>query len=367
MSSKNLEHNITTLKKIGAKGTKFALAVKGNAYGHGLSEILQMAEPLADYFLVNSIEELQVVRKHSKKPTFILGYIVTSALIDAIKLGCIMGIFSYDQLRCVDAAAKSIKKVQEVHIACDALLGREGFLECDLAGAFKKAKTLSNIRITGMYGHFANIEDTNNFTHAEKQINAYERMRQIAVSAGHETIDTHLSATSGLLAYEKSTGKNTIVRIGIGMYGLWPSADLEYFHQKHMTLRAVLSWKTHIAQIKKLASGTTIGYGLTYMTKKPMTVALIPQGYADGYARSLSSKGEVLIRGERCTVLGRVSMNMFVVDVTHIRAAKEGDTVVLIGGQEKKRISAEELAEKSGTINYEATTRISPLLPRIIS
>jgi alanine racemase len=256
--------------------------------------------------------------------------------------------------------------VQRIHIACDAHLGREGFLEADLLKVFRAARTLPFVAITGMYGHFANIEDTNNFTHAQKQIEAYARMREIARKAGYENLDTHLSATSGLLAYEKSAGINSIVRIGIGMYGLWPSEHLEFFYGKDILLRPVLSWKSHVAQVKALPAGSTVGYGLTYMAKKDIRIALIPQGYADGYPRTLSNKGAVLIRRELAPVIGRVSMNMFVVDVSHVPNVKEGDEVVLIGAQGSKNLPVEELARASGTINYEATTRISHLLPRVI-
>ncbi len=218
-----------------------------------------------------------------------------------------------------------------------------------------------------MYAHFANIEDTTDFSHAQKQIDTYLRMQTIAAGAGYTNLATHISATSGLLVYEGDLGKNPIVRIGIGAYGMWPSEPLKRrYGKKGFELLPVLSWKTHVAQVKTLPAGATIGYGLTYKTQKQTKTALIPQGYADGYVRSLSNCGMVLIGGRRCAVLGRVSMNMFVVDATSVPDVKEGDEVVLIGEQSDKSISAQELAERSGTVNYEATTRISPLLPRIV-
>jgi alanine racemase len=367
LSKRNLEHNLKSLRALAKPGTKFALAIKGNAYGHGQNEIAKLAEKFADYFIVNSLEELRELRKVSNKPTFVLGYVAPSALGEALPLKPILSVFSETQLGEVEKAAKKAKLVQEVHIAVDALLGREGFLEADLSKLFAAAKRAKHVRITGIYAHFANIEDTNNFTHAERQIAAYKNMLAIAAKHGYAHLETHIAATSGLLAYEKDRGEHTIVRIGIGMYGLWPSEHLEYAYRKGtLDLQPVLSWKTHIAQIKTLPAGRTIGYGLTYMTKKPTKIALIPQGYADGYPRLLSNKGEVLIGGKRCRVLGRVSMNMFVVDATSARGAKEGDEVVLLGPQGKDRITAEELGEWEGTINYEATTRISSLLPRIV-
>ncbi len=366
LSKTNLLQNIVTVRRLVKQGTKLVFPVKGNAYGHGEAEIVRMSEKLVDYFLVNSIEELRVLRKVSKKPTLLFGYVSPRDIAEAIALGAILGIFSKEQFITVSKIAKKKHVKPAVHIACDALLGREGFLESELEDFFMIARTHTHMRIAGLYAHFANIEDTNNFTHAQKQIDAYERMKTIAQKCGFGYLDTHISATSGLFAYEKDVGRNTLVRTGIGIYGLWPSDHLLFAFGKKVQLAPVLSWKTHIAQIKRLPAGRTIGYGLAYMTKKLTTIALIPQGYADGYPRCLSNKGYVLIEGKRCPVLGRIAMNMFVVDVTKVKDVKENDEVVLLGTQGKAGITAEELAGWSDTINYEVVTRISPLLPRII-
>ena len=367
ISKGNLLHNMRTLKSVASSKTKFAFAVKGNAYGHGLKEVVKIAQNEADYFIVNSIEELRDLRAVSAKPTFVLGYVLPAVLVEAMRLGCILSVFSTEQFLQIEKVARKLKIIQEVHVACDAFLGREGFLETDLADFFAEAKKSAHVRITGMYSHFANIEDTHHFTHAQKQIDSNLRMQKIAQDAGLTNLHTHISATSGLLTYEKSAGVNTIVRIGIGMYGLWPSEHLQAeYHKKKLDLLPVLSWKTHVAQVKILPAGSTIGYGLTYITTKRTRVALIPQGYADGFPRALSNKGSVLIGGKICQVLGRVSMNMFVVDATKLSKVSEGDEVVIIGSQGKIEASAEDLAELSGTINYEVTTRISALLPRCI-
>ena len=366
LSKKNLEHNLKALRALAKPGTKIAFPVKGNAYGHGLVEIVKASEKLVDYFLVNSIEELRLLRSVSKKQTLLFGYVHPAFLGEAMQLGCIFGLFSVDQAQQIEKAAKKLSVTAEVHIACDALLGREGFLETEFADGLAFIQKQKHIRVTGMYAHFANIEDTNDFSHAQEQIDAYERMKSVARDSGCAGIDTHISATSGLVAYESKTGVNTIVRTGIGAYGLWPSEDLKKAYGKKLELKPVLSWKTHIAQVKTLAKGMTVGYGLTYVTTKLTKVALIPQGYSDGFPRTLSSKGTVLIGGKKCTVIGRVAMNMFVADVSKVPDAKEGDEVVLLGSQDTMSLSAEGFAADMGTINYEAVTRISPLLPRIL-
>jgi alanine racemase len=275
----------------------------------------------------------------------------------------------------VGKIAKKLKIKQVIHIPVDAYLGREGFLIKNLPEVFKEIKKSKNIKLTGMYAHFANIEDTTDFSHAQKQIAEYEKAKDIASNFGFKKLQTHISATSGLLVYEtclpvgmEEKGINPLIRLGIGAYGMWPSEYLQKIYEKRkFYLKPVLSWKTKIAQIKILPKGNTIGYGLTYKTPKQTKVALIPQGYADGLDRRLSNKGEVLIHGTKCKILGRVMMNMFVVDVNHLKNVKTEDEVVIIGRQGRGQITAEEMADKIGTINYEITTRISALLPRVVA
>ena len=366
LSSENLVHNIKQFKSI-TKNTKISCVIKGNAYGHGQNEIAKILEPLVDYFQINSVEELELLRKVSKKKTLVFGYVQKDDLPRAMKLGCILSVFSIEVLKEIDSIAKQKKIKQEIHVPIDAHLGREGFLEQELPTFFKELQKCVNIKITGIYAHFANIEDTSDFSHAQKQILKYEKAVKIAEEFGFKNLETHMSATSGVLIYEKNKSIHPVVRVGMGTYGMWPSEHLKsVYKNSKFKLKPVLSWKTKIAQIKTLPAGSTIGYGLTYKTKKETKTAVIPQGYSDGLDRKLSNKGSVLIGGTRCKILGRVMMNMFVVDVSHLPKVQIEDEVVIIGVQGKETITAEELATQVGTINYEITTRISSLLPRVI-
>jgi alanine racemase len=379
LSSKNLIHNIKVLKSVTKKparrggGTKFSVAIKGNAYGHGQNEIAKILEPHVDYFQVDSIEELKLLRKISSKKTLVLGYIQKKDLKEAINLGCVLSVFSLEQVKHIYAMAEICKKVQEIHLPVDAYLGREGFLLKELPKLFAEIKKHNHvkgragfIKLTGMYAHFANIEDTTDFSHAQKQIAEYEKALTLVKEIGFKNLQTHISATSGLLVYEKNLGIHSLIRLGIGVYGLWPSEHLKNAYKTKFSLRPVLSWKTKIAQIKILSKGSTIGYGLTFKTNKEMKVAIVPQGYADGFDRGFSNNGFVLIGGTKCRILGRVMMNMFVVDVSHLEGVKNEDEVVIIGRQGKEEITAEENAKLIDTINYEITTRTSALLPRVI-
>lgn len=392
LSKKNLINNIKQFKNLAKKGTKFSVAIKGNAYGHGQNEVAQILEPYVDYFQVNSFEELRLLRKVSKKETLVLGYVQKSDLIRAVKLKCILTVLSIEQLKEINRIAQKSNKVQEIHLPIDAYLGREGFLLSELPKVFEEIKKCKFIKLTGIYAHFANIEDTSNFTHAKKQIKEYQKALELAEEFNFRNLQTHISATSGLLVYEtclpvgkEGKGINSIVRLGIGVYGMWPSTNLKSKYlpagrqgKNKINLKPVLSWKTKIAQIKILPKGRTIGYGLTYKTKRETKIAIIPQGYADGFDRGFSNNGAVLIAGTRCKILGRVSMNMFVVDVvSHLKNIKIEEEVVILGKQGRGlarppksgaggEITAEEMAKRINTINYEITTRISSLLPRVI-
>ena len=367
LSKKNLIHNIRQFKNLAKGGTKFSVAIKGNAYGHGQKEVIKILEPYVDYFQVNSLEELDLLRQVSRKNVFVLGYVQISDLLHAIKLGCILSVFSIEQLREINKIAQRFKIKQKIHLPVDAYLGREGFLLNELPKLFKEIKKCKFIEFTGLYAHFANIEDTTDFSHAQKQIGEYEKALKLAEKFNFKDLQTHISATSGLLFYEKNQGIHPLIRLGIGVYGMWPSKYLKSIYKNSkFVLKPVLAWKTKIAKVKTLPTGANIGYGLTYKTKKKTKIAIIPQGYADGLDRGFSNNGFVLIGGTRCKILGRVSMNMLVVDVSHLIKVKLEDEVVILGRQGREEITAEEMAEKINTINYEITTRISPLLPRII-
>lgn len=367
ISKDNLIHNIKQFRGLLKSKTKIAAVIKANAYGHGDREVARIASPYVDYFQVDDIEEFERVRKITKKPILILGYLNEGGIKLALKKKAIITAFDLIHLLKINYIAGSLKTKAKVHIAVDSYLGREGIMPNQIENFIKEIKKLKNIELDGVYSHFANIEDTMNFTHAERQIKTYHECVEIFRKNGYKNINTHISATSGILVYEKDGNLHSIVRLGIGLYGMWPSEHLEYLNKKKITLKPILRWVTHVAQIKVLPANHPIGYGLTYITKKTTKIAVIPQGYSDGLPRSLSNNGEVLIKGKRAKIIGRIAMNMMVADVSNIKDVLPEDEVVILGEQEKNRITAEQIAKESDTINYEVTTRISALLPRLIA
>ncbi len=360
LSRDNALHNLDQFRRLVSPGTKIASVVKGNAYGHGMPEMVSILEPVVDYFQVDDLLELRELRRHSQRPALVLGYVGKDELAEAVSLGCELAIYDRVRLPVLDRIA-SLADRQRLHLKVDTFLGRQGVLPEDVAGFLAELKRYPNLELAGLYTHFANIEDTRDFSHAQRQIDTFHEVRKLA----EEGVMTHISSTSGALVYERDRAQNPLVRIGIGTYGMWPSEYMR-LDNKSMELRPVMRWITHVAQVKTVPVDFPIGYGLTYRTTRETQIAIIPQGYADGYSRSFANMGRVLIRGQECPILGRIAMNMFTVDVSHLAGLQPEEEVVLLGSQGAKRISAERLAEMSGTINYEITTQVSPLLPRVV-
>lgn len=372
ISKDNLINNIKQFRNLIKSNTKIAAVIKSNAYGHGDKDVAKILTPYIDYFQVDSIEEAERVRSVTKKSILIFGYLDENGVKRAIKIGAVISGFDFVHILKINHIAGILKKKIKIHVPIDSYLGREGIMPSQVENFIVEIKKMKYVDIDGVYSHFANIEDTMNRTHAEKQIEVYHKCVEIFRKNGYPNIKTHISATSGILTYEtilhrqEENNFHNIVRLGVGLYGLWPSDHLEYLNKKKIILKPILRWVTHVAQVKILPANHPIGYGLTFITKKSTKIAVVPQGYADGLNRALSNNGEFLIKGKKVKILGRVAMNMTVVDVSNIKDVMAGDEVVIIGEQKDSRITAEQIALKMNSINYEVVTKLNPFLPRII-
>jgi alanine racemase len=365
ISSKNLIHNLKTFRSLVNPKTKIILVVKANAYGHGMKEVVQVLNDEADAFAVDDAQELYSIRFYTDKEVYVLGRVHEDEIDQLIDLEGTPVVYDEGFVKRLDERAHVVGAQIGVNVKVDALLGRQGVLPGEVKLLLDVIRTCKNVSLRGIYAHFANIEDTDNQSHALKQIEVFKNVVAALAEDEAENIETHISSTSGMCAFHEAGFSHA--RLGVGLYGLWPSVLLQGSLEKEgYELKPVLQWVSSVAQIKNLPAGHPIGYGLTYITEKEMKVAVIPQGYSDGYDRKLSNCGEVLVAGLRCKVLGRIAMNMFIVDVSHVSGVAVGDEVVLIGSQGTDRITAEELADHVGTINYEIVARISPLLPREI-
>lgn len=365
ISKSALAHNIKTFRTLIGKNKVLAVAVKANAYGHGLVECSKIfLKAGADYLCVNAVFEAEKIRKSGiKSPILIMGYTPLSDLEKAINLNCELTIYNEENLE----KLKKIGKKCKIHLKIETGNHRQGIRLEDLPQISKNLKKFEKIQVAGISTHFANLEDRVNHQYALYQLKEFKKAIRLIEESGHTPHYRHTASSVAAILLPEA--HFNFVRIGIGAYGLWPSEKTKIAAERagiKMELSPALTWKTIISQVKEVKKDSLIGYGCSYQMPKNGRIAVIPVGYYDGYVRALSSKAHVIIRGKRAKVIGRVCMNMIMADVTNIPEAKLEDKVVLIGHQGKEKITAEEMAEWSNTINYEVTTRIGERISRLL-
>lgn len=359
ISKEAIRYNIETIKRL-AQGKIVMGVVKSNAYGHGLVETAKLFLKYGVNWLgVDNVDEAVILRKAKvTAPILVLGYTPVEFFSLAVKHKIKLTLYGEEIFK----QASKFKKSVDFHLKIDTGMSRQGVLVSELPVFLNKLKNFPEIKVEGAFTHFANADNLSDPSYARQQFANFREALRIVKSFGITPKIVHAAATTALFALPEASFD--MVRVGVAFYGLWPSAQFrERFSS--FNLRPALTWKTRIIQIKKIPKNTPVGYGITEKVKKDSTIALLPIGYYDGYFRSLSSVGEVLISGKRCKVLGRISMNLSVVDVSGVGNANVGDEVILIGEMGSERVTAEEIAQKLGTISYEVVCRIHPLLPRI--
>jgi len=372
ISRQALIFNLKQFRKIIGQDKKLAAIIKSNAYGHGLLEIAQiLAKSEADWFGVDSIDEAISIKHENnktRKQIIILGYTVYNRLSEVVKNEFRQIVYNSETIKKLGELSSKLKKKTYLHIKLETGTSRQGVLEKDLSKIIKLIKKYPYLVLEGASTHFANIEDTTDHSYAEEQLADFKKLvSKTEKEYGQKIKIKHVACSAATILFPET--HFNLVRLGISMYGLWSSNETKVSaaHKKiDLNLKPVLSWKTIVAQVKKLKSGTSISYGLTETLHKNSTIAILPIGYNDGFDRKLSSIGNVLIKGKRCKILGRICMNMCIVDVSHIKNLKPEDEVILLGKQGKEQITADEIAKKINTINYEVVTRINPLIKRII-
>ncbi len=354
ISTGNLASNVKAVRGLLKEATNLMAVVKSNAYGHGLVETGKIFSKLdLDWIGVDHIDEAIELRKNGiSLPMLVIGFTPEDRFREALENKVSLTI--YNKLKSTPPEGVSF------HIKVDTGMSRQGVLVSELEDFINSLPRGLNIQ--GVLTHFANADNLSDRAYPEAQLASFYQSLEIFNKKGINPKIIHSSATPAFFTMPES--QFNLVRIGIAFYGLWPSSDFSDNFKK-LGLLPALSWKTRIVQIKEIEEGRPVGYGITETVKKKTKIAVLPIGYYDGYNRSLSSIGEVLIGGKRSRVLGRISMNLMVVDITGDDASKIWDEVVLIGNQGEETITAEDVARKIGTISYEIVCRINPLLPRI--
>ncbi len=360
IDKKAIAHNYRVFRNLIDKKCKLLAVVKSNAYGHNLMEFAKEQEKLgADFLGVDSVVEALTLRKEGIKiPILVLGYTLPEMISEAVNKNISITVSNFETL---SAVIKSKLKTK-IHIKVDTGMSRHGFLENDIEGVLNKLRNNKSIIVEGLFTHFSMAKNPSFPAHTNSQIEKFEKWREAFIKARYEPI-SHASATSGTLLYSKA--HFDMVRIGISLYGIWPSRESEAYLGDKISLKPVLSWKTIIAETKVLPKGSKVGYDCTEILKKDSVIAVCPIGYWHGYPRALSSIGKVLINGEKAKILGRVCMDIVMIDVTHIKNIKVGNEVVLIGKSGVVEITADDISTLLDGSSYEILTRINPLIKRI--
>lgn len=344
--------------------------VKANAYGHGMVPVARAAlEAGADALGVNSLEEALALRDAGVDARILtLGHANPALLPEAVARGVEFVVYDPAALEHAAAAAAACGRDAAVHLKVETGLHRQGLLEAAWPAFRDRLRSLPRVRLAGVSTHYANIEDTLEHGYARMQTARYEAWLARLAADGFAGFLRHAACSAGAILFDDS--RFDMVRAGIGLYGLWPSRETRISALSDggapFALAPALSWFARVAQVKEVPAGSHVGYGGAGFVTTHSRVAVIPVGYYEGYDRALSGRGHVYARGKRCPVLGRVCMNMTLLDVTHVPDLAVGDPVTLLGGPEGARIPAEELAGIIGTINYEVVTRIHERIPRLL-
>lgn len=356
--------NMSHMKEHIAEETRMLGVIKSDGYGHGSVPIARSLEPL-DFmfgFAVATAEEAHILRVAGiKKPILVLGYTFPYCYEMLAEEDIRTAIFRYDSIEEMASVAKDCGKKIKVHIKVDTGMGRIGITPDEEGFLFVKRLIQEEwIEIEGIFTHFARADESDK-AHADEQYQKFTSfIERIEEELKFEIPLKHCSNSAGIL--DIPNANMDLVRAGITLYGLYPSDEV---NRDAVLLRPALSLHSHIVYEKVIHAGQSVSYGGTFTATKDTRVATIPLGYADGYPRSLSGKGYVLIHGKKAPILGRVCMDQFMVDVTEIPEAKAGDTVTLLGFDGAEHISAEFLGDLSGRFNYELVCDLDKRIPRV--
>ena len=356
-------YNMESMHKKLKPGTKIAAVVKADAYGHGAVEISSVLENLPylwGYAVATSNEAMQLVEAGRKKPIIILGLSFPEQFEEIVENDLRPAVCTYETAQALSDIAAEKNKVCRIHIKVDTGMSRIGFqVTPESADTVARISKLPNIMIEGIFTHFARADESSKAP-AYEQFKQFEKMIAMVEEKGVQIPLKHCSNSAGIVEIPECN--MDMVRAGITLYGLWPSEEVD---KTKISLKPVMSLRSRVAYVKELLPGRQISYGGTFTVKKKMTVATVPVGYGDGYARGLSNKGWVLIKGQKAPICGRVCMDQCMVDVTDIPEVKIGDTVTLLGKDADEEITMEQLGELSGRFNYEFACLITPRVPRI--
>ncbi len=358
-----IAHNFAEMKKNIAEGTKMIAVIKADGYGHGAEAIARLTDNYSyiwGYAVATAEEALQLRNAGVEKPILILGLVFEEYFREMVAGDIRLTVCEYETAKKLSREAVRQDKTVHIHIGLDTGMSRIGFADTpESVEEIKKIAALDHLEIEGMFTHFARADETDK-TPAADQLNRYLAFAELLEKSGVHIPLKHCSNSAGIIRMKEAN--LDAVRAGITIYGIYPSSEVE---RDIVKLEPAMELKSHISYVKDLEPGVSISYGGTYTADKKIRVATIPAGYADGYPRTLSNKGWVLIHGQKAPILGRVCMDQFMVNVSDIPDVKAGDEVTLIGKDGDEFISIETFGDMSGRFSYEFACDISKRVPRV--
>ncbi|MBL0389303.1 alanine racemase [Tumebacillus sp. ITR2] len=357
----NLAHNIQGIHAQLPAGTRLMAVVKAGGYGHGAVPVARKAlQSGATYLAVSSVDEALELRKAGiRAPILVLGYTPPGQAALVVEHDLTQTLYQEEMLQALNQEALEVGKLARVHVKADTGMGRLGFTSVEETVRFVRlAQSLPGVVVEGLFTHFATADEADK-SYAEEQVARWNDILRALSDEGLQIPLQHISNSAGILNFPQLPGN--MVRLGISMYGCYPSEDVP----RDVKLRPVMKLVSQIVHLKDVEPGTKISYGATFEAKRPTKIATIPIGYADGYSRQLSNRGELLVRGRRARIAGRVCMDQLMIDVTEIDDVQVGDEVVLYGAQGEDEITLDEVASLIGTISYEVLCAVGRRVPRM--
>jgi alanine racemase len=365
-----IQANLREFRRRLGPDVRLGAVVKANAYGHGMLEVARIAaEARADWLCVNNVEEAVRLREagHATR-IIVMGYVPLDSVEAVVRHDLRPVVYNMETLDRLERHAEAADRRVPVHLKLETGTHRQGVPEDDIDSFVERIRRSPRLELEGLSTHFANIEDTTDHGYAEQQMARFARVVERLSAGGIDVPVQHTACSAAALLFTRT--QLNLARIGISLYGIWPSKETYVScldrGKPALELLPALSWKTRIVQLKQVPEGSYIGYGCSYRTTRQSCIAVLPVGYHEGYDRGLTGVAHVLVGGRRAPLRGRVCMNMCMVDVTDIPGVGLEDEVVLIGRQGDERLRAEQLAEWCGTIPYEILSRIHPGMPRLV-
>jgi alanine racemase len=376
IDARSLAHNAAVFRELLGPSVRVGGVLKGNAYGHGFTQVLPLAHAACDALYVIEARDGLAIRAFEaqagapRREVLVLGAVDADEAVELARAGVGLALTDAGQARFLPALrAAGVRLRGHVHV--DTGLGREGFSVDDLPGALSWLLQGGDaVEVCGVLSHFANTEDVTEQSYAGEQLAAFEEgIRRVRSALGLQgPLARHIAASAAAMLLPAA--RDDVVRVGISLYGLWPSSETRLSARAVLgrvpELRPILSWRCRSQLTKWLPAGSFVGYGCTYRCPVRTRIAVLPMGYYDGYPRLLSSRAHALVNGQRCPVLGRVMMNHVVIDVTRAAQDEGPLTATLLGRDGDEQVSADQLATWAQTINYEIVTRIGPHLRRVV-